>query len=417
MAAEKLPAYMGRPIAAHHIMAKPFGPVCNLDCTYCYYLSKKNLLQPENKWCMSDELAELFIRQNIESHNFPEVVFSWQGGEPSMLGLDFFKKVVEIEKKYALQHMKIENDLQTNGTLLDEEWMEFLKENNWLVGLSIDGPAHLHDMHRVRKDESGTHARVMRTLKLLHIYGVPFNTLTVVNNDNARHPLAVYRFLRDEAGSKRIQFIPIAEPVGFEHLSPAHWEANDMPVMGSAKTRPGREGAVVTDWSVGPEDYGNFMCRVFDEWYAHDIGRTWVYNFEALVYSALGKDSPMCVFRPECGFTLAIEHNGDVFSCDHFVYPQYRLGNIRETHISLLVNSLPQVEFGRNKFKNLTKHCLDCRYLSICNGECPKNRFISSPEGEPGHNYLCSGLKKFFAHTEKRVGLLADEIRESGMEF
>jgi uncharacterized protein len=417
MAVNQLPDYMGRPIASHHVMAKPFSSVCNLDCTYCYYLSKGSLLQSDTKWHMTDEVLESYIRQNIESQNFPEIVFSWQGGEPSMLGLDFFRKVVEIEANYAKPHMKIRNDLQTNGTLLNEEWMEFLKENDWLVGLSIDGPACMHDLYRVHKDGSDTHAQVMKTLKLLHKYDVGFNTLTAVTNDNARHPIAVYKFLRDIAGSTRMQFIPIVEPSGFENTSPRQRNADSMPVIGSPQSRPGRKGSVVADWSVDPDDYGNFLCRIFDEWYKHDIGRTWIYSFESLVYSALGKDSPLCVFRPSCGFALAMEHDGDVFSCDHFVYPEYRLGNIQESHLSLLVNSLPQIEFGRNKYTRLTRTCLECGFLERCFGECPKNRFVRSPEGEAGHNYLCNGFKKFYAYTDSRIKLLAEEAKKSGIGF
>jgi uncharacterized protein len=408
------PTYAGNPVSVFHLMAKPVGPACNLDCTYCFYLSKKQLLNFQHSSIMDEAVLEAYIRQNIESHNFPQVVFSWQGGEPTLAGVDFFRKVVKLQQKYQPPHMNILNDLQTNGTLLNEEWMEFLKENNWLVGLSIDGPKRLHDFHRVRSNETGTHDRVMQSIRLLHRYNIDFNTLTVVNNDNSRHPLAVYRFLRDEAGSKRMQFIPIAEPVNFEETAPQFWPEINIPVMETPAALPGRKESYVTEWSVEPLDYGNFLCRIFDEWYSHDIGRTWIYTFESCVYSALEMTSPLCIFQPDCGACMAIEHNGDVYSCDHYVYPEYRLGNILETHVSMMANSMQQMIFGLNKRKNLTKQCLECRFLSWCNGECPKNRFVRSADGQTGQNYLCKGLLKFFNHAHDRIMLLAEEARRAG---
>lgn len=414
MSPEKQPDCKGRVTATFRAVANPFGPVCNLNCTYCYYPGKESLLQSDNKWRMTDEVLELYIRQNIGSRDIPEIIFSWQGGEPTLLGLDFFRKVVEIEKKYTQPPQKVKNDLRTNGTLLNEEWMEFLKENNWLVGLSIDGPACMHDLYRVHKDKSDTHANVMKSLKLMKTYGVEFTTLTAVNNDNARHPLAVYKFLRDTAGSKHIQFFPVVEPEGFENSSPRQLNVGSMPVMGSLQARPGRKRSRVTDWSVDPDEYGNFLCRIFDEWYKHDIEKTRISSFETLIYSALGKASPLCIFRPACGSEPILEHNGDVFSCDHFIYPDYKLGNIKETPVPIMVNSLPQIEFGMNKSRSLTRECLECEFLERCYGECPKNRIIRSSTGEPWHNYLCSGLRKFFAYTESRVAILAGDAEKCG---
>lgn len=407
--------YAGNPVSSFHLMAKPAGARCNLSCTYCYYLCKEKPISNYTSSFMDDTVLEAYIRQNIEAHNFPQVVFTWQGGEPTLAGPGFFKRVLLLQQKYKPQHMEIVNDLQTNGTLLNEEWMEFLKENNWLVGLSIDGPGHTHNLHRINRNGSGTHAKVMQSVKLLHRYGVEFNTLTTVNNDNARHPIAVYRFLRDEVGSKRMQFIPVAEPVNFESVAPQYWAVDTLPVAGTSHAMPGRKESFVTDWSVEPLDYGNFLCRIFDEWYSRDIGRTWIYTFENCVYSALGLNPPMCVFQPSCGACLAIEQNGDVFSCDHYVFPEYKLGNILQNHTSLMVNSLQQVIFGMNKSKSLTGQCLDCRFLSWCYGECPKNRFVRSTGGQPGHNYLCPGLFKFFDHAYERVILLAEKVKQSGI--
>jgi len=395
------------PTVRYHVMCKPIASACNLACTYCYYLSKKELLRQEGGARISDRVLEEYVRQNIQGQtNAPEVVFSWQGGEPTLLGLDFFRKVVGLERRYAPAGVRVENDLQTNGTLLDDEWARFLKDNGFLVGLSVDGPRHFHDKHRRDKAGNGSWDRVMEAAALLRRHGVPFNTLTAVNRDNAREPLAVYRFLRDRVGSTLMQFIPVVEPRGFERTPPQHWPPEEMPTLGSWRAKPGAAESAVTDWSVDPDDWGTFLRVIFDEWHRRDVGKVWVYLFESAVYAAGGDFSPLCSLAPVCGKCLAMESNGDVYACDHYVYPEYRLGNILERPLAEQVFSARQRDFAYRK-QALTATCLACRFLKWCYGECCKNRFVRTPAGEPGHNYLCAGYKKFFAHVESRARALA----------
>jgi uncharacterized protein len=386
-----------------HVMVKPTGALCNLDCTYCYYLSKQELLGKPQNWRISDEVLETFIRQYFEGQNYKEVVFSWQGGEPTLLGLDFFRKVVELQKRYCPSHVRCENDLQTNGTILDDAWCEFLYEENFLVGLSIDGPRHLHDAFRKDKSGQGSFDRVFRAAKLLRKHKVNFATLSCVNSVTAKHPLEVYRFLRDEVGAKRIQFIPIVEPVGFQQVAPQRWDERFMPLLDSPQAKPGTEGSVVEDWSVHPEDWGDFLCRVFDEWYQKDLGRIYVNYFEAAVETWMGHVSPLCTQGPMCGKGLALERDGSVYACDHYVYPEYRTGNINGKPLSEMAFSEIQERFGKAKEGMLPEYCRKCQYEFTCFGECPKNRFIKTPDGEPGLNYLCSGWKKFFAHIDEPI--------------
>jgi uncharacterized protein len=396
-----------------HVMVKPTGSLCNLDCVYCYYLSKQELLGKPEQWRISDELLESFIRQYFEGQNFKEVVFSWQGGEPTLLGVDFFRKVVALEKKYCPSHVRCENDIQTNGTKIDDAWCEFLYENNFLVGLSIDGPKHLHDHYRKDKAGQGSFDRVFRALKLLRKYKVNFATLSCVNRATAKHPLEVYRFLRDEAGSKRIQFIPIVEPVGFRQVAPQRWDQRLMPVTGSPQARPGADGSVVEEWSVDPEDWGGFLCRAFDEWYMKDLGNIYVNYFEAAVETWMGHVSPLCTQAPMCGKGLALERDGSVYACDHYVYPEYRVGNIQDRNLSEMAYSEQQEKFGRMKEGGLPEYCRRCSYQFTCFGECPKNRFIKTPDGEPGLNYLCSGWKKFFSHIDQPIQRILWDLGES----
>jgi uncharacterized protein len=395
--------FRGRPVRRMHVMVKPTGALCNLDCTYCYYLSKQELLGKPESWRISDEVLEKFIRQYFEGQNHKEVVFSWQGGEPTLLGLDFFKKVVELEKKYCPPHVRCENDLQTNGMLLDDAWCEFLHDENFLVGLSIDGPKHLHDAYRKDPTGQGSFDRGVRAAKRLKKYKVNFATLCCVNNRTARHPRQVYRFLRDEIGSKRMQFIPIVEPVGFRQVAPQRWDERFMPRLGDPRAHPGNPSSVVEDWSVDPEDWGNFLCRVFDEWYATDLGEIYVNYFEAAVETWMGHASPLCTQGPMCGKGLALERDGSVYACDHYVYPEYRTGNINEKRLSEMAFSEIQERFGKAKEGLLPGYCRRCEYQFACFGECPKNRFIKTPDGEPGLNYLCSGWKKFFSHINEPV--------------
>jgi uncharacterized protein len=395
--------YRGKPVRRMHVMVKPTGALCNLDCTYCYYLSKQELLGRPEQWCISDEVLEIFIRQYFEGQNCKEVVFSWQGGEPTLMGLDFFRKVLELEKKYCPSHVRCENDLQTNGTNLDDAWCEFLYEHNFLVGLSIDGPKHVHDLHRKDRSGKGSFDRVLRAAKLLRKHKVNFATLSCVNRLTAKHPLEVYRFLRDEIGSKRMQFIPIVEPVGFRQVAPGRWDQRLMPIFGTPEARPGNPGSIVEDWSVDPNDWGDFLCHVFDEWYRKDLGEIYVNYFEAAVETWMGHASPLCTQGPLCGKGLALERDGSVYACDHYVYPEYRAGNIREKPLGEMVYSQAQERFGRTKEGMLPRYCRQCEYQFTCFGECPKNRFIKTPDNEPGLNYLCSGWKRYFSHIDGPV--------------
>jgi uncharacterized protein len=386
-----------------HVMVKPTGALCNLDCAYCYYLSKQQLLGKPENWKISDEVLETFIRQYFEGQNCKEVVFSWQGGEPTLLGLDFFRRVVELEKKYCPPHVRCENDLQTNGTTLDDDWCEFLYEENFLVGLSIDGPKELHDRYRKDKAGHGSFKRVFHAAKLLRKHKVNFATLTCINRTTARNPLKVYRYLRDKIGSKRMQFIPIVEPVGFQSVAPQYWDAQRAPTLGSSGARPGSAESVVEDWSVDPDDWGNFLCSVFDEWYQKDLGRIYVNYFDAAVETWMGHVSPLCTQGPMCGKGLALECDGSIYMCDHYVYPEYRIGNIMERPLEEMAFGVRQERFGKSKEGSLPRYCRQCAYQFACFGECPKNRFIKTPDGETGLNYLCSGWKKFFSHIDTPI--------------
>jgi uncharacterized protein len=395
-----------------HVMIKPAGSACNLDCTYCFYLSKATL--PDGPGCrrMSDETLELLIRSYVRDVTASEVVFTWQGGEPTLRGLDFFRKAVALQKKYVKPGQTILNDLQTNGTLIDEKWCRFLKANDFLVGLSIDGPENLHDAFRKAKDGSPTFHKVLRAARLLRRFGVPFNTLTSVNRMNAAYPLDVYRFLRKELGATYIQFTPVVEPRGFEQAAPQWGEGSDLPRRDEPRARPGHPESIVTDWSVDPEDWGQFLCKIFDEWRNRDMGRVLVNQFETLVSQHLGLGPQMCAYAETCGKAVAVEHDGRVYSCDHFVYPQHEIGSIHENRLRDIVLFRGQVKFGYAKAEALPRCCRNCEYLSDCRGECPKNRLLCTPEGEPGLNYLCSGLKAFYAHALPEVERIVADLRQ-----
>ncbi len=394
-----------------HVMAKPAGSSCNLDCKNCFYLSKETLPGGPGTGQMSDEILETFIRQYIDANSSPEVVFSWQGGEPTLRGLEFFRRVVELQKKYVKSGQRVENDLQTNGVLLNEDWAEFLKEHRFLVGLSIDGPRELHDRYRVNKGGAPTFDKVMAAANLLRRVGVRFNTLTCVHRYNAERPLDVYRFLRRELDSTYIQFIPIVQIRGFERIAPNTWDAARLPTVGSPQSKPDHPDSIVTDWSVDPERYGYFLSRVFDEWKKRDLGKVLVNHFETLVAQHLGLPSQICIYHEFCGKGVALEHDGSVYSCDHYVYPEYRLGHLNENAVGDLVFSQQQVKFGYAKSNKLPRYCRECDFLRDCWGECPKNRLLRTPDGEPGLNYLCSGLKKFFKHALPDVEQIAASIR------
>ena len=376
-----------------HVLAKPTGAVCNLACSYCFFLDKE-LLYPGSPFRMSDEVLENYIRQLIEGHQTPQVTVAWQGGEPTLMGLDFFRRAIELQEKYRRPGMTFENTIQTNGTLLDDEWCEFLKEHDYLVGLSLDGPRELHDANRVNKNGMGTFNRVMRGLRLLQKHDVEFNILTTVNRINADYPLEVYRFLRDEVGTEWIQLIPIVERLDSDGLALR------------------QEGSDVSERSVLPEQFGRFMTTIFDEWVRNDVGAVFVQTFEAAARNWLGLPSGMCVFNENCGDALALEHNGDVYSCDHFVEPKYRLGNILETQMVELLGRDEQQQFGRDKSESLPGQCRSCEVRFACHGECPKSRFAVTTAGEPGLHYLCAGWYQFFTHIDEPLQRLAAVLRQ-----
>jgi serine-type anaerobic sulfatase-maturating enzyme len=372
-----------------HVLAKPAGATCNLDCKYCYFLSKE-MLYPGSRFRMADDLLEEYIKQMIESQRVPEVNIAWQGGEPTLMGLDFFKRSMGLEKKYRRPGMTILNTMQTNGTLLNEDWCKFFKENNFLIGLSIDGTRDLHDFYRVDKGGHGTFDKVIKAAQLMQRFDVEFNVLTTVNAHNAERPLKIYRFFRDELKTKYIQFIPIVErdnQTGFQ------------------------EGNTVTERSVTAKQWGNFLTTIFDEWVRRDVGEVFVQMFDAALASWYGAPPGLCIFFEKCGKALAMEHNGDLYCCDHFVEPKYKLGNILENNMADLVASDKQVKFGNDKFDTLPKYCLNCEVRFACHGECPKNRFIETPDGEPGLNYLCEGYKSFFNHIDKPMKFMTQKLR------
>lgn len=381
-----------------HAMIKPSGAQCNLDCRYCFYLHKEQLLDQPKRPRMSDATLEQHVRQYIEAQTSTQVVFSWQGGEPTLMGLHFFRKVVALQQKYAKAGQRIENDLQTNGTLLDDEWCEFLKQHNFVVGLSIDGPEALHDLHRYSKTGGKTFHAVKRAAKLLHAHQIPFSALCVINRDNAQYPLEVYRFLRDEIRPRLIQFIPGMEKADFMNSAPGHWDIDNLPDENAKEALPGHPGSVVASWSVAPSQWGNFLTQVWDEWLARDYGKVFVDQFENVLSMITGQGSQQCVTSQVCGKAVALEHNGDLYSCDHFVYPQYRLGNIHQQHQGDLAFSEQQQAFGYAKSANLPSKCRDCSYLSLCWGHCPKDRFLKTASNEPGLHYLCHGLMIFYRH-------------------
>ncbi len=366
---------------------------------------------------MPDDLLEEFIRQYIEGQNFKQIVFTWAGGEPTLGGLRFFKKVVELQKKHCPRRKTIENDLQTNGMLIDRHWCRFLRKNGFMVGLSIDGPRTLHDRHRVDLIGNGSFRRVLETVRLLKDYGVPFNTITAVNRDNVARPLDVYRFLTREIGSTRLQFVPIVEAKFSRDIAPQTWPTDKLPITGTSAARPGTNDSVVTDWSVDPDDYGKFLISIFDEWRRRDIGKRFVLLFECALSQWMGGEGTLCSLAPVCGKNVAIDRDGAVYACDHYVYPEYRLGNIKDHSLSEMVFSKRQAKFGLAKTQMLPKHCKECRFLFACHGECPKNRFIRTPDGEPGLNYLCSGLKKYFRHIDPYMKEMARKMGTRGRQL
>jgi uncharacterized protein len=392
-----------------HLLSKPTGAVCNLDCKYCFFLSKE-MLYPGSRFRMADDMLETYIRQLLESQPGPEVAVAWQGGEPTLMGLDFFRRSVELVERYRRPAQRVAYTLQTNGTKIDDEWAAFLADHKFLVGLSVDGPRRLHDVYRVDKGGQGSFDSVMDGWRALAARNVDVNILCTVHDVNGDHPVDVYRFFRDEIGARYVQFIPIVERVTEELLPIANLGWGER----GSDPRPLylTEGNRVTDRSVGSEQWGRFLVGVFDEWIKKDVGTVFVQMFDAALASWVGAPPSMCVFAETCGNALALEHNGDLYSCDHFVEPKHRLGNIADVHMLELVSSPAQLKFGLDKRDTLPKYCRECDVRFACHGECPKNRFIDTPDGEPGLNYLCAGYMAFFRHVDRPMKMMADLLRQ-----
>jgi uncharacterized protein len=386
------------------LMAKPIGSACNLDCTYCYYLEKEKLYPREpHQRVMSEKLLETYIAQAIYSSRDPVVQFAWHGGEPLMSGMDFFRNIIRLQKKHGRGRV-IGNSLQTNGTTLTDEWCKFFREHDFLVGLSVDGPEHCHDHYRRYRSGQGSFAHCMKGLELLVKHRVEFNTLSVVNDYNARYPVEVYGFLKS-IGSHYMQFLPVVE-----WIDPAA-KPGEPRILPAGTRKP----AEVTDWTVGPVDYGNFLVRIFDEWVRHDVGEYFVLTFDCVLENRMGVPPSVCVAARTCGNAGVVEHNGDVFACDHFVFPGYKLGNITEKPLADLMNSPFQRQFGQDKRDTLPAFCRECEFVDLCNGECPKNRIVKTPGGEPGLNYLCTGFRLFYKHTEPYFDFMANELHHKRM--
>lgn len=378
-----------------YVMAKPAGARCNLQCTYCYYLEKSNLYTAAPAQTMSDELLERFIREYIAAQAGDTVVFSWHGGETLLRSRDFYRRALELQRRYAAGR-RIENSIQTNGTLLDDAWCAFLRENDFLVGISLDGTAAMHDRYRRDRQGGPTFEAVMRGVRLLQKHGVEWNALAVVNRHNADDPAGFYRFFRS-IGCRYLQFTPVVERI-LPH--------DDGRQLASAADA----GAPLADFSITPEQWGRFTCALFDEWVVADVGRIFVQLFDATLANWVGQAPGVCTLSKNCGHAGALEFNGDLYACDHFVFPEYRLGNILETPLTELMRSPRQTAFGDAKLLSLPAQCRRCRYLFACNGECPRNRFERTREGEPGLNYLCKGYQRFFSHVEPYMDFMRNEL-------
>jgi uncharacterized protein len=390
-----------------HVVAKPIGPACNLDCAYCFYLEKQALYRAGEDYRMPDEVLSTFIRKYVEAQPTPVVEFVWQGGEPTLLGVDFFRRVIELQAPFA-DCKTITNSLQTNGTLLDDEWCRFLKQHNFMVGISLDGPREIHDRYRRDRCGKGSFDAVMRGLRLLQKHGVEYNIMASVARETAVRPLDVYRFFRDE-GVEFIQFVPIVE-------RPPDAAARQLGLKLAGPARLDGEVSCtdVTPWSVIPEEYGDFLIAIYEEWVRRDVGKVFVMNFEWALNAWIGNPSPVCIHSGQCGRSVVLEHNGDLFACDHFVYPEYRLGNILNDDLMALVEKSRQSGFGVHKESSLPRWCGKCEVLAACRGGCPKHRFLETCQGDPGLSYVCAGYKKFFRHIRKYLRVMAT-LLENGL--
>lgn len=381
-----------------YVMAKPVGSICNLNCSYCYYLEKENLYGNRKSFHMSDETLERYIKSYIEAQPVPEVLFTWHGGETLLRDLAFYRKVIALQKKYG-RGRKIDNSLQTNGTLLNDDWCKFFKENNFLIGISIDGPEHCHDFYRKNKGGQPTFKKVMKGVELLQKHEVEFNTLSVINNYNVEFPLEIYNFFK-EIGSTYMQFAPIVErmteeqrPDGLKLLPPS----SDY------------EGTLAP-WTVDARKFGQFYIKIFDEWVRNDVGKFYIQIFDATLANTVGEQPGCCIYAETCGHASVMEFNGDVYACDHFVFPEYKIGNVKTHTIYEMMFSENQLRFGADKRDLLPTQCRECEFLKLCNGECPKNRIIKTSTGEPGLNYLCAGFKAYYRHTKPYMEFMANEL-------
>lgn len=379
-----------------YVMLKPAGAHCNLACKYCYYLEKNNLYQNSHRHLMSDEMLEQFTREYIEAQTMPQVLFTWHGGEPLMRSIDFYKKALALQKKYA-HGKQIDNVIQTNGTLLTDEWCEFFAKNHWLVGISIDGPQEYHDHYRVTPAGKPSWEKVMQGIQLLKKHRVEWNAMAVVNAYNAEHPLEFYHFFRDN-GCQYLQFTPIVERLT------EHEDGRTLASLADDREIP------LADASVTPQQWGNFLCTIFDDWVRHDVGKTFVEIFDCTLANWMGVLPGICAYSKECGHAGVMEHNGDVYSCDHFVFPEYKLGNIREQSLIDMLYGEKQQAFSRLKHTSLPRQCKECDMEFACHGECPKNRFEKDKYGEPGLNYLCQGYYQYYSHVAPYMDFMKREL-------
>src|SRR5512135_3339782 len=388
-----------------HVLAKPIGPVCDIKCDYCFYLEKRGLFGSGEEYRMPDAVLAKYIEQYVASQPTPVVEFVWHGGEPTLLGVDFFRRVVELQKPFRAKK-EIRNSLQTNALHLDDEWCEFFKANGFFIGVSLDGPKEIHDRYRKDRHGQGTFDRVMQGVRLLQKHGIEFNALACVGCDTAYRPLEVYRFFKD-AGINYVQFTPIVE-------REPDAETKVIKLWLARPSRLDREesNTRVTPWSVEPEKYGDFLIAIYEEWVRKDVGSVFVMNFEWALNAWLGEGSPVCIFSKQCGRAVAMEHDGSVFACDHYVYPEYRLGNVLTNDLAHMVESSIASGFGPHKEKTLPRCCRECDVLEACWGGCPKHRFATAPDGEPGLHYLCAGYKKFFRHIRKYLRAMTQLLGE-----
>lgn len=378
-----------------YVMLKPAGSLCNLRCKYCYYLEKNALYTEQKNHVISDEMLDKFIREYIEAQTSPDVLFCWHGGETLMRPISFYRRAIELQRKYA-RGRRIDNTIQTNATMLTDEWCEFFRENNFLVGVSIDGPQEFHDEYRRTATGKPTFHKVMQGIRLLNKHNVEWNALAVVNDFNADYPLEFYNFFK-EIGCHYIQFTPIVE---------RRIERND-----GLSLAPGmEEGGELVDFSVTPEQWGKFLCTIFDEWVRHDVGTYFIQIFDATLANWAGVQPGLCSLAKECGHAGVMEFNGDVYSCDHFVYPEHLLGNINEKTITEMMYSEKQREFAKLKHELLPQQCRECPVEFACHGECPKNRFTRDKYGNPGLNYLCKGYRQFFEHVKPYMDFMKGEL-------